>query len=327
MPGKVRKCCKDQNRKAQCAESDSAADGDHQDRRPPQRAAEQVDGPRHVAARLPPGRLPFFRFGHGAADPEDHQGGEDADQEDGAMAEAECGQGHDGRHGQDDAHVDGRLQHRGDPQPPASGPGLAEQCRAHGPFAADPEGRQETKDEQLPPGLGKRRQAGEEGVGQDRTHQGTGAAHAVAEATEESAADGPAQQEGGLDERTAIADDRVMDIGLEQFGHERQGHGRIKVHVEAVKHPAQPGRDARAPLPGREIAEPCGFDGRSGDWAAGRSHTRIVFCGGIDHRISLGMILRKLQTPQPGLRSVDLVEDCPPAPAGLAPAERRIDHY
>ena len=30
---------------------------------------------------------------------------------------------------------------------------------------------------------------------------------------------------------------------------------------------------------------------------------------------------------RPDKRSVDLVEDCPPAPAGLVPAERRIDHY
>ncbi len=254
-------------------------DGDHEDCGPPQRTAEQIADPRQVAARLGLGRMPFFRLGYGPEDPDDHQRRQDADQEDAARAEAERGHGPDGGHGQDDAHVDGRLQHRGDPRPPAAGPGLAEQRRPHGPFAADAQGRQEAKDEQVPPGLGGGRQAGEEGVGQDREHQGPGATYAVAESSKKSAADRPAQQEGRLNERAAIADDRIMDIGLQQFGHERQGHGRVQVHVEAVEHPAQPGRDARAPLAGFEIAEADGLVGRFGGFLPDRRCIRIIFCG------------------------------------------------
>ena len=52
---------------------------------------------------------------------------------------------------------------------------------ADGPFAANPQRRQESKDQQLPPRLREEGQAGEQRVGEDRQHQRPAAAQPVAD--------------------------------------------------------------------------------------------------------------------------------------------------
>ena len=46
-----------------------------------------------------------------------------------------------------------------------------------------------------------------------------------------------------------------MLVGPEQLRDERRGHQRVKVHVQPVERPAQPRRDARAPLLARNLAQ------------------------------------------------------------------------
>src|SRR5262249_26191043 len=41
----------------------------------------------------------------------------------------------------------------------------------------------------------------------------------------------------------------------EQLSHERRRYERVEVHVQPVKSPAQPGRNARSPLLARELAQ------------------------------------------------------------------------
>ncbi len=93
------------------------------------------------------------------------------------------------------------------------------------------------------------------GIGEDREVQAPGAADAVADASEEPAAQRPAHQERGLDDR-AVAPTRSSRWSTsEQLRHEGRGHERIEVHVQAVEKPAQPGGDSRLPLVRRDLAQ------------------------------------------------------------------------
>src|ERR1043165_4350240 len=94
--------------------------------------------------------------------------------------------------GHEHAEVHAGLQHGGDPGTPALWPGLRKQRRADGPFAADAERGEETKDEQLPPRLREAGETGERGVGENGETKRTAASEFVPEASEEPPAQGPA---------------------------------------------------------------------------------------------------------------------------------------
>ncbi len=195
--GRFRRCCWYQNMNAQCAvrltEQTRIV-----------RTAVRRTSPRNRSAmpgagvgRLSLGRSPFLGLGNLAANPEDEQGRQHADQEDHARALAR--QQERRARGQQDADVDAALEHRGDPGPPAPGPRLRQQRGADRPLAADAEGGQESYDEQLPPRLHEKGQAGEQRVGEDRQAERPAAADQVADAAEATAAERPADQERGLD--------------------------------------------------------------------------------------------------------------------------------
>ena len=164
-------------------------------RRTSPRNRSAMPGAASVACRL--AASPFLGFGDLAADPEHEEGRQHADEEDhaGALARQQKSRAR----GQQDADVDAALEHGGDPGPPAAGPRLRQQRGADRPLAADAEGRQESYDEQLPPRLHEKGQAGEQRVGEDRQAERPAPADQVADATEETAAERPADQERSLD--------------------------------------------------------------------------------------------------------------------------------
>ena len=158
--------------------------------------------------------------------------------------------------GQQDAEVDPRLQDRRDPGPPVLGPRLREQRRADGPFSPDAERGHEPEDEQVPPRLRERREPREERIRQDRQAERPAPPQAIADQPEEPAAERPAEQEGRLDERAVPPHPLVPRVVDEQqLRDERERDQRIQVHVQPVEQPAEPGRDARLPLLGREVAQ------------------------------------------------------------------------
>ena len=174
------------------------ADGDRQQRRAADRAAKQVaDGrgaarPARALAACHSSDSGTLRTIHSTETGRQH-----ADEEDGAARPIRAWpgderEGHRGEHRQQRAAVDGGLQDGGDPRSPAAGPGFREQRRAHRPFAADSQRRQEAADQQVPPGLREERQAGEQRVGEDRQHQRPRPPQPVAEAAEPSAPQRPA---------------------------------------------------------------------------------------------------------------------------------------
>src|SRR6266404_4136302 len=128
------------------------------------------------------------------------------------------------------ADVHAALQYGRYPGPPVSRPGFRKQRRADRPFTADPQRRQKSEDEQVPPGLGEERESGEHRVSQDRQAQRTGAAEPIANAAEKSAAQGPAQEERPLNDRAVASYFRVGGRQTaQQFGDEWGRHQRIEV--------------------------------------------------------------------------------------------------
>ncbi len=225
------------------------ADQDREDRRPPHRAAEQVQDAGRCLLCLLFGRVPLFRLRHGAANPQDQQGRQDADQEHAAVGIGLAG-GRDDRdqhardHRQQHADIDRTLQDGGNPRPPAAGPSLGQQRRAHRPLAADAQRRQEAANHQLPPRLRKERQPGEQRVSQDGQDQRPRPSQPIAKPAEESAAQGPTDQKRRLDHGAVVADGVVRLTHLQQLGDERRGDQRVQVHVQAVEQPTQPGGNA-----------------------------------------------------------------------------------
>ena len=220
--------------------------------RRPGRNRSAIDGPTAPGRRG--GLAPLGGLGDLAADPEDQPGGQHAHEE--HQPGVDAGHQEGGDRGQQDADVHRRLEHGGQPGPPPSRPGLREQGCADGPLAADPQRRQEPEDQEVPPGLRDRGEPGEEGIGQDRQRQRPAAAQAIAEPAEEAAAQRPAQQERRLDPRAVPPHAGVVRVGQrQQRGHERRRDQRVEVHVQAVEQPAQPGRQPRFPLRGRDVAE------------------------------------------------------------------------
>src|SRR5438105_14990495 len=83
------------------------------------------------------------------------------------------------------------------------------------------------------------------------------AAEAIGEASEKAPAQRPAEEESSLDPRAVEPDQRIPATGnAQQLGDERSGDQHVQVHIEAVKQPAEPRRDAGFPLLRGEIAQP-----------------------------------------------------------------------
>ena len=201
-----------------------------------------------------PGPVPFVGLGHFLANPENEQGRQHAHEEDHAGAPA--GEQEGRARGQQNADVDTALEHGSDPGPPAAGPGLRQQRGADGPLAADAERGQEADDEQLPPRVREEGKAGEQGIGEDGQAQRPAPADAVADAPEETAPDRPADQERGLDPGAVPADVFIPCVGdANQLRDEGGRDQDVKVHVQAVEQPAEPGGDGRFPLVRREVAQ------------------------------------------------------------------------
>ena len=98
-------------------------------------------------------------------------------------------------------------------------------------------------------------QAGEQGVGEDGQAQRPAPADAVADATEETTPNRPADQECGLDPGAVPADVLIPCVGdADQLRDEGGRDQDVKVHVQAVAQPAEPGGDTRLPLVRREVA-------------------------------------------------------------------------
>ena len=199
-----------------------------------------------VACRGLFGALPVVGFRDGAANPERQQRRREADQKDIAVGKA-CH--HVGRHaGQQDADVDARLEHGRQPVPPAFGPGLGQQRRPYRPFAANAQGRQEAKDQKVPPLLSQVAGPREDCVGQDRQHQRPAAPEAIAQPAKKGPAQRPADHERRLDPRAVEADVRVLRLDAQELRHKRRRDQRVEVHVQPVEQPAEPGSQAGLPL-------------------------------------------------------------------------------
>ena len=117
----------------------------------------------------------------------------------------------------------------------------------------------------MPPGLRKERQPREAGIGQDRERQRPAAAQHVANAAKERSADGPADQERGLDDGTMHADGGIVLRHHHKLRHKGRRDQRVEMHVETVEHPAQPCGESGTALLRRQIAKT--GDVRSG-WLA-----------------------------------------------------------
>ena len=139
-------------------------------------------------------------------------------------------------------------------------PCFRQERRPHGPLAANPQRGQKPKDHQVPPRVGKERQAGEDGVGKNGEHQRPAAAQSIADAPEECRRPAPSQR-GTPPESTSAyrPTDGSCSFTLQQVRHERRRHQRVQVHVEPVEQPAEPRRDSRPPLLRREVGQACDF--------------------------------------------------------------------
>ena len=127
-----------------------------------------------------------------------------------------------------------------------------------------PSGGQKAADQKVPPGLRDEGEAGEEGVGKDSEYQGRGASKTIAQPAEKPAPQRPAHEERRLNDRSVIAHRRIaLVLYAEQLGHERGGHQRVEVHVQAVEKPAEPRGDTRLPLLRRKVAQPHDLSGIS----------------------------------------------------------------
>ncbi|MFT3683451.1 MAG: hypothetical protein QM783_00770 [Phycisphaerales bacterium] len=100
---------------------------------------------------------------------------------------------------------------------------------------------------------GEEPKPGEDRVGKDGEREGARAADAVAQAAEDRAARGPAEEERGLDPRRALGSERLQrcvgdrGIGcLDEFGDQLRGDGDIEVAVEPVEPPTERGGEQGA---------------------------------------------------------------------------------
>ena len=107
----------------------------------------------------------------------------------------------------------------------------------------------------MPPGLREERQPREAGVGEDGERQCPAAAQHIANAAKERPANRPADQECGLDDGAMRADGGVTLWHQHELRHKRRRDERVEMHVEAVKHPAQPCGESGTALLRRQVAQ------------------------------------------------------------------------
>ena len=123
----------------------------------------------------------------------------------------------------------------------------------------------------MPPLLCEERQAGEAGVGQNGECESATAAEDIAQAAKESAAERPADEEGGLNDGTVRADRGIGFRNEHELRHERCGDERVEVHVQAVEHPAEPCGESGTALLWRKIPQAGDFRCGGGQAHAGGS--------------------------------------------------------
>ena len=206
-------------------------------------AAEEVGDSRFFCSSLCLGVVPFLRLRHVPPNPEHEQRREHADEENPARVL----RGHeiDREAGEEDADIHPGLKHRRDPRTPARRPRFGKQARADRPFAADAERGEKAEDEQLPPGLREARETGESGVGENGEAQRAAAPELVADASEESAAERPADEERRLNPRALLFHKRIVGaVRADELHHERRRDERVEMHVQPVEHPAEPRGEA-----------------------------------------------------------------------------------
>src|SRR6185436_15443585 len=122
----------------------------------------------------------------------------------------------------------------------------------------------------MPPGLREEGEAGEKRVGENGKAESAAAAEAIPDAAEETAAERPADEEGGLNDRGMAADAGIGGIGhAEELGDKWERDECVEVHVQAVEEPTEPRGDAGFPLLGGDFAEVGGVaEGRgAGFWS------------------------------------------------------------
>ena len=193
------------------------ADQDRQDRDAPHVAAKQIA---RCSARRAPcwplGRVPFLGLGHGAANPQRDQRRQDADQEHVAVSASRPS----GKSASEatrmptltavcsTAAIQGR-QLRGQVSESSAAP------TAHSPPM--PSAARKRKISNCHQVCAKYDSPVKSGVGEDRQHQRAAAAHAIADAAEESAAQRPADQERRLDQRAVVPTDGSLLLDGQQL--------------------------------------------------------------------------------------------------------------
>ena len=153
---------------------DGGADGDRA-----RRAAKEIEGPWFLGGGGA-GALPGLGRRDVAADPENHQGRQDPDEEDPAIGAGREQEREEPDHERatQDADVDAGLNHGGDPRAPGLGPGFREQRRADGPLAAGAEGGDKAENHELPPRLREGTEPGADRGGDDGEGEQSGCARA-----------------------------------------------------------------------------------------------------------------------------------------------------
>ena len=132
--------------------------------------------------------MPLLGLRDVLSNPEDHQGGQNANEKDPALIARHLIGGKDS---QKHADIHRRLEASRDPGTPALGPGLGEERRANRPLTPDSQRGDKAKDQKLPPGLSKRRKPGEERIGQDGQAQGAAPTQDIPQASKKRAAERP----------------------------------------------------------------------------------------------------------------------------------------
>jgi hypothetical protein len=128
------------------------------------------------------------------------------------------------------------------------------------PFTAHTHGDQKPKDDHVPGLGGERRDAGEDGVKQDRDDHGLRAADLVAHDAKHHAAEGASQKERR--QRDIVPSGHqwiVRRFDAQQVRHRVAHAGDKDLPLENVEHPAQGTNDEDQPLVARDAAVPGQF--------------------------------------------------------------------
>ena len=171
-----------------------------------------------------------------------------------------------GERGEDEAEVVAGVQVSGAADAPAFGHFFGDESAAHGPFAADANAGEETKDRELPDVGDESTEESEGGIPDDGEQQGADAAEFIADGPPEEGAT-PADEEKGEEEAAVVADVSFGggDAGArEEIAEGRDENEGVDDGVHAVESPAAPGGPEAADLIGGECGGWIRFVGHRG---------------------------------------------------------------